>query len=349
MNPSSESQAGPSSLGELRKNNVLPSVIDKLQEVSLGYEASLVEGMGLPPQTQAQVDKAKFSKKPMKPLAVKNPPDTTPLEKFKENWRLLRDRCREPRTIRTVVDTSRKDILTILRSSKIVSKKTIDLLDEKWDVIGSPGITRFITYFLTDSTDFGLTTGPGPYAYLTGVINTISDRDHRAVGEMMEGMALVSADLKLSSESSKSFCKSISSAEKVWKAQSSLISEYTCKLEAQLKTVLLLTERNQIGTLKEVPVKDTPKQPDQQLKYDHFIYQIDKEGRITIRTDRLPSPQDELILKQVKVFLRKASKPQALLEHHPVKLTKAYWKYNEDPNEPSGVELLENLLLERGE
>lgn len=349
MNPSDESQAGPSSLGELRKDNVLPAVIDKLQEVSLGYEAALVEGLGLPPQTQAQVDRAKFSKKPMKTLTVKNPPDATPLEKFKENWRLLRDRCREPRTIRTVVDTSRKDILTILKSSKVTSKKTIDLLDEKWDVIGSSGITRFITYFLTDSTDFGLTTGPGPYAYLIGVINTISDRDHRAVGEMMEGMALVSADLKLSSESSKSFCKSISSAEKVWRAQSSLISEYTCKLEAQLKTMLLLTERNQSETPREAPVKDTPKHPDQQLKYDHFIYHVDKEGQVTIKTDKPPSPQDELVIRQVKVFLKKASKPQALLEHHPVKLTKAYWKYNEDPNEPSGVELLESLLLERGE
>lgn len=121
-------------------------------------------------------------------------------------------------------------------NSKVIPEGVIDDLDRYWNLLGSETICDFVDQFLSFHPDYDIVFRSGPAAYLKGLISA----SQTMVSRSFESLSLFSAQLQLFSRTMASTKASVCEAEKTWKRQSSLISQYMAKAEVDSKALALL-------------------------------------------------------------------------------------------------------------
>ncbi|KAI8441298.1 hypothetical protein MSG28_014926, partial [Choristoneura fumiferana] len=65
----------------------------------------------------------------------------------------LKERCEDPRTIRSIVCNHRSEVIEAFKASFLLKDEETDLLDEYWDTLGEQIIGDYITLFMISKPD----------------------------------------------------------------------------------------------------------------------------------------------------------------------------------------------------
>ncbi|KAG7313261.1 hypothetical protein JYU34_000367 [Plutella xylostella] len=280
---------------------------------NLGYEETLVSSHPAASSVipaPAPTKKAKPTKKPQ------DPPITT----FQRAWVEMKLNCVDPKTSLNVVKTMKAEVLSALVNSNLLPSDLTDKLEMQWDILGPDQVTMFLNLFLTKRDDRTAIVEGGAGYFLEGMIAASQTHTKIQLLEAAESFALVKTDLDLTVKSLAATRTSMSESEDSWRAQSSLISNYSCQLESMLKTTVSNLETHQLRVNQETHVPTSQPPP---TVHGNLMY-VKVKDKVTICA--LPdTPQDETIAaKQIQHLMDRMPSPDELIPFDPVFLMEEF-------------------------